>query len=183
MDIVVLLDNVVFAGMGGGGQVSEPRAEHADIEGIIPDTGAIPNICGQAWLCRLRRAGAKTTSRPSSGRSLYGVGGNSPLVQECVTVWLMVLAKNDHGQQEELPITFTAEVLSQAAVPALLGLNSMSGMRGKVDSKLGQLTFKAQNGSDCKVQMLRANTGHWMVPIRPYVGQGEDTPRAAAHEL
>eukprot|EP00971_Amphidinium_carterae_P281276 5584632-Amphidinium_carterae.2 len=140
-------------------QVREPRPESHGIEGIIPDTGAIPNICGISWFQRLQEAGARTTVRPSSGRSLYGVGGNSPQVKDTVTLWLSVEAKNEGGQKLKVPITFTAELLPQPAVPALLGLNSMAGMAGKVDSSRGTMSFLAQDGHHYQIDMVKADTG------------------------
>ena len=134
-------------------------------EGIIPDTGAIPNLCGRAWLNRMKKEGAKIKTRPSTGNPLYGVGGSSPQVLETATVWLRVPVRNKHGKRGQMPITFTAEVLDQPSVPALLGLNSMMGHRASINNETRQMTVKTEDGEHVYIDLLQANSGHLMVPI------------------
>ena len=134
-------------------------------EGIIPDTGAIPNLCGRAWLNRMKKEGAKIKTRPSTGNPLYGVGGSSPQVLETATIWLRAPVRNKHGKHREMPITFTAEVLDQPSVPALLGLNSMMGHRASINNETRQMTVKTEGGENVYIDLLQANSGHLMGPI------------------
>eukprot|EP00971_Amphidinium_carterae_P203139 4031378-Amphidinium_carterae.2 len=47
------------------GSVQERRLMQQDVEGIVPYTGAITNMCGKKWLHRVERLGAEVQRRPS----------------------------------------------------------------------------------------------------------------------
>eukprot|EP00971_Amphidinium_carterae_P093258 1845305-Amphidinium_carterae.2 len=59
--------------------------------------------------------------RPSTRKTLYRVGGNSPEIHETAVVYITVDAVSVRGEHTKVPITFTVDVLSQSSVPALLG--------------------------------------------------------------
>eukprot|EP00971_Amphidinium_carterae_P194220 3853986-Amphidinium_carterae.1 len=54
--------------------------------------------------------------RPSTRKTLYGVGGNSPEIHESAVIYITVDAVSVRGQQlMKIPITFTVDVLSQSS--------------------------------------------------------------------
>jgi hypothetical protein len=141
-------------------------------EGLMVDTGAIDNLTGDGIVGRLTKL-LKTINRTVIMKPLAkilgvsGVGQNSSECSMSATVY-GVLAD---GSQ----MTFTAPVISNSEVPALLGLQSLQRQRAVVDTtnrKLylmgpGGYTINISPGSTC-YDLREAPTGHLLLPITNY---------------
>eukprot|EP00971_Amphidinium_carterae_P009690 191155-Amphidinium_carterae.1 len=99
------------------------------------------------------------TSRP-----MFGIGGGSPVAKERARIHLAFPATDNYGKTKLLPLVFEADVIDQQAVPALLGLTSLTFMKGKVDPETRRLHF-VQDKTSYFIELVPADSGHLMVPI------------------
>jgi len=136
----------------------------ASCEGLLPDTGSMANLMGRDFLERMNQLGAVTDVQRVEPCTLRGIGGAAPAIRHQATVRFVIEAKNADGVTLWLNICYTAQVLEQECVPALLGMASMEKQKSWMDCETGYYHF-SHDGNWYELEMRRADTGHMMIPM------------------
>ena len=139
-----------------------------DFEGLLVDVGAIGNLCGSEFFNRVTARALKfgqssTTQKLQRTLEVEGVGKESEKTQEA-GVMPICLSDGRTG-------TFTAPVIPNSELPALLGLNTLHEQRAVIDCFNRQIVFIGPGGYQLKAspgsrtyKLHAAETGHLLLP-------------------
>ena len=142
--------------------------------GLLPDTGAHDNLCGEHWARRLadrcKRAGVRNLQYKLQARAVQGVGGQQTATAE---VDLATATLDVEGRMHTN--TYRAPCLDNSNVPGLLGIKALKHEDALIRCSTGEMWFLGQGGVDMKVspgtrhfQMREAPGGHWMLPVSQF---------------
>lgn len=155
-------------------------------EGLLVDPGAYDNLQGEHWLqrqvLRAQRAGVpdpvtyKNLIRPLG---VEGVGNGTQTATQEATVTGVIQMPD--GQT--LPTKYTAPVIPDSEIPALLGLKSLKEKRAILDlvnNRLylcgrGEPKFVLPEDSVC-LQLEPAASGHLLLPFSDFGPMGQLLP-------
>ena len=139
---------------------------------MLLDTGAFNNLVGDKWVARMddlnRKHGKPTHTTTTLSRkiTLGGVGTGTQETNKAVQVPCSV-----HGQ----PVNFSATVLDNSDIPAILGMKTMQDRHGILDLRNKRLIFP-EKPEDVKItvanntkiyQLTQAPGGYFMLPCSP----------------
>ena len=157
------------------------RISSASGEGLLLDTGAVQNMCGEYWLDRTAQEFNTQTGKRINVKydvlqnptSISGIGAGALQVKSMCTVPISVTP----GQSS----TFRCALVSGSHAPALLGVDSLRDLNAVIDPRQGQdVLWIADNIDDIRItagptasriQLERAQSGHLMVPCTKYTPQ------------
>ena len=137
-------------------------------EGLVVDTGAVTSLTGDQWVQRSKQLasnnGHGTEIRElKRSFSIEGVGNGANQVSKQAVVPI-ALANGTVG-------TFTASMVENSHIPALLGLEPLIKQKTLLDLHNGKLILLGQGGYELKLSpgstvldLERAPTGHLMLP-------------------
>ena len=163
--------------------------------GLMPDTGAHDNLCGELWARRQAEVCLKANKEISQHamdhpRVVKGVGKGKQAATYEVKLSLGLL----DAESEAFEDTFTAPCLEGSSVPGLLGIRSLKKCDALIRCKTGEIWFLGKGGVDITpspgsrcFQMKEAPSGHWMIPISHFRADAKQqewhlvSERAAAH--
>ena len=146
-----------------------------DEVGLLPDTGAHDNLCGEFWARRLadrcKRAGVRNLQYELPGaRAVQGVGGQQTATAE---VDLATGTLDVEGRLHAS--THRAPCLDNSHVPGLLGIKALKKEDALIRCSTGEMWFLGRGGIDMKFspgtrhfQMREAPGGHWMLPVSQF---------------
>ena len=143
-----------------------------DLEALLLDLGAYDNLTGDKWANRTgdlaRAAGQQPVMRSmSNSMRVQGVGKQAQTCQMIVDM----PGRLENGED----MVYSAPVVPDSDIPALLGLKSVEKHDGVVDARVTER--KLYMGSDVQVvpgprttvlQLYPAMSGHLMLPISHY---------------
>ena len=150
--------------------------------GILPDTGAHDDLCGDAWAQRLA-ARCNAAGQPIEQRVLdqprvvQGVGkGHQAAAYEVI----LTTATNDVDGNNVIG-QFRAPCLRHSGVPGLMGIKTLKAKDALIRCSTGEMWFLGKGGVDIRVspgskhfQMKESPGGHWMLPVAAFIRQGAD---------
>jgi len=140
-------------------------------EGLLVDVGAIGNLVGSEWVERQTRLAA------NHGLSVSFSEMERPLVVEGVGK-----SSQSTNTQATIPIAtsqgsaiYTAPVIPQSGLPALLGLESIESKGGLLDTKMRKLVFPGPGGLEIRCSpntviydLEKAPSGHLLLPVSEF---------------
>ena len=156
-------------------------------EGLLVDPGTFDNLVGGLWLTRIETLagphGKQATFRPLRRPiAVEGVGERGSTAQREVTVPGVVVEATGKPHAAD----FTAPVIEDSPIPALLGLRSLRELRAVLDminNRLilcgpGDLQFTPPPGSRT-FQLKASRSGHLLLPFSDYqrLKESPETPR------
>ena len=137
------------------------------------DIGAAENLVGDRWVGRQSRSALLATGGNISYRALDhpqvvgGVGGQ-PMATQRATIPIEV---------DEMPSTFTADVVPDSDLPALWGIRSMKDKGAIIDTGNNKLYLPGPSGITIKphedtrvIDITPAQTGHLMMRTNKWRG-------------
>ena len=140
---------------------------------ILPDTGAVKNVCGEAWanqaVHECERLGLPyKVQKLRQPRGHNGVGNGAVSCEWTISVPCSV------GKRT---FTYTADVIPSPNVPALLGLRDMSDLDVHISVKSGAFILPGPGGLKPAaspgteiVAMRRTNEDHhWFLPVNQHL--------------
>ena len=109
------------------------------------------------------------TAKLEERRTVSGVGANPQVAEDMIRVPIGLEDKNGRGYLAD----YSAAVIRNSSLPALLGLDSLSKLNTIINCKSGEIWFTDKQGCDTKpkghhvhMQMVKSRHGdHWYLPI------------------
>ena len=154
-------------------EVYQSQKLEDDEVGLMPDTGAHDNLCGELWARRQAEVCVKASKEISQHvtdhpQVVKGVGKGKQTASYEVKLGLGLLDTEGEAFED----TFTAPCLEGSSVPGLLGIRSLKKCDALIRCKTGEIWFLGKGGAEIKpspgsrcFQMKEAPSGHWMIPI------------------
>ena len=159
--------------------------------GILPDTGAHDNLCGDRWAPWLAEACSAAGQhlqhhQMQQPRVVQGVGHGQQ-----TTTHEVILATGTNDVEGVNHISrYRAPCLKDSNVPGLMGIKSLKMEDALIRCKTGEMWFLGQGGVDIRVspgtkhfQMKEAPGGHCMLPVSTFVAQGGASSSSASRPL
>jgi hypothetical protein len=156
-------------------------------EGLLIDTGAVENITGMDFVDRIKKLvknhGQGVLIKPlETSISVGGIGQGDDSCENSVTL-PACLADGHVG-------TYTAPVINNRQIPALLGLESMTRQRAIIDTHnnimicAGQGGYKLNLSPGSKTYKLeKSKTGHLFLPITEWQKFSSRSSSSNAHPI
>ena len=162
----------------------QTKMAHRAGEGLLVDPGAHDDLTGDRWVARFAeeaRLASKPLPRPyelEDAVSVGGVGAGRQQSQKGVVCELGVDGK---------PWKFSAPVLQDSDVPALLGVRSLKQRRCVMDCFTGRLYTMGAGGykmalspGSQMVKLHAAHSGHWILPCTDWAAKASSSHLSAA---
>jgi len=141
-------------------------------DGLLVDPGAVGNLMGSEWFARqsmrARQHGKQPQVTPlNNALNIEGVGSGS---QQCVDKGTVACALRDGTET-----TFSAPIVPNSEIPALLGLESLSQKRALLDTYSKKLYLVGPGGYSIKLSpgstvldLQSAPSGHLLLPVSEF---------------
>ena len=169
-----------------------PRGMGANEVGILPDTGAHDDLCGEQWARRLavecKKARRKAIDVPlQEARTVQGVGNG---VQRCTHEVQMTMGMRD-VDGNHIEGEYRAPCINGSNVPGLMGIKTLKAQDALIRCRTGEMWWLGQGGVDIRVspgtkhfQMKESPGGHWLLPVNCFLPPGQFRgPSPAEHHV